>query len=150
MTTTLIRWNPIREATSLRQAMDRLFDEAFIGPALWSRADGAGLTYRLPVDAYSTANEIVVQAALPGVDPKEVQITLEGDTLSIAGELPARLEDADYLIAERAAGRFNRTLTLNVPVDVDKAEAHFENGLLTLTLPKAEAARPKQITVKTK
>ncbi|MBI5053734.1 MAG: Hsp20/alpha crystallin family protein, partial [Chloroflexi bacterium] len=112
--------------------------------------DSANVEGRLTVDAYTTQNEIVVQAALPGVKPEEVEITVENDTLKISAELPKRLEDVDYAFVERPHGRFSRTLMLNVPVEADKAEAHFDNGLLTLTLPKAESVKPKMIKVKAK
>ncbi|HID62010.1 MAG TPA: Hsp20/alpha crystallin family protein [Anaerolineae bacterium] len=100
---------------------------------------------RLPVDAYSTDSEPV-----PGASPEEVDITFEGDTLTIKGELKPPLENVDYVMQERRYGPFQRTLTLNIPVEIDKAEATFKDGVLTLTLPKAEAARPKTIKVKAK
>jgi HSP20 family protein len=79
-----------------------------------------------------------------------VEITLEGDTLTIKGEIKPPLENVDYIFQERAYGPFSRTLTLNVPVDAEKAEATFENGILTLTIPKAESVKPKTIKVKSK
>jgi HSP20 family protein len=146
----LVRWNPIREATSLREAMDRLFEESLIRQSTgdWDET-GDRQAWRLPMDVYSTPQEIVIQAAAPGIKPEEVEITIEGDTLTIRGELPRRLENVTYLFQELATGKFVRVLSLNVPVDADKAEARFENGLLTLVIPKAEEARPRQITVKT-
>jgi HSP20 family protein len=145
----LVRWNPMREATSLREAMDRLFEESFIRQSMgdWDEAGGRQ-AWRLPVDVYSTPQEIVIQAAAPGIKPEQVEITIEGDTLTIRGELPGRPENVNYLFRELAAGKFVRVLSLNVPVDPDRAEARFENGLLTLVIPKAEEARPRQITVK--
>jgi HSP20 family protein len=97
---------------------------------------------------YSTEEEIVIQAAVPGLAPEEVEITIEGDTLTIQGELPAALGNVNYLFQERPTGKFIRVLSLNIPVDADKSEATFSNGLLTLTIPKAEAIRPRQIKVK--
>jgi HSP20 family protein len=146
----LVRWNPMREAASLREAMDQLFEES-----LWrqSRRDwdepGSRQAWRLPVDVYSTPEEIVIQAAAPGINPDEIEITIEGDTLTIRGELPSRPENVNYLFQELATGKFVRVLSLNVPANPDRAEARFENGLLTLVIPKAEEARPRQITVKT-
>jgi HSP20 family protein len=135
--------------------MDRVFEESF-GPV----ADYAGrelqanpkakAEYRLPIDAYVTEGEIVVQAALPGVAPENVTISLEGEALTISAELPARVENVTYTVAERRVGKFSRTITLNVDVEADKAEAKFNNGLLTLRLPKAEAVKPKQIKVTAK
>jgi HSP20 family protein len=102
------------------------------------------------MDIYSTAEEIVLIASLPGLGPDEVDISIEGDTLTIRGEFQAPLDNVDYLFQERSYGPFVRSLTLNVPVDVDKADAVFENGVLTLTLPKVEEVKPKTIKVKTK
>ena len=150
---TVVRVRPFPGVLSMPQPTRSVFEDVFRGPALWSRR-GYGMPaeaeYRLPVDAYVTDHEIVVQAAFPGVAPESVSITVDGETLSLAAELPARLENVDYVFAERPHGRLSRQLTLNVPVDVNKAEAVFENGLLTLTLPKAESARPKTISVTTK
>lgn len=144
--TTLIRYNPpARSFLTLRDLMERMFEESF-GPT----RDYAGEEFRLPIDAYATDGEIIVQAGLPGVNPDKVEISVEGDTLKISAELPAKLENVDYTFAERAHGRYSRSLLLNVPVEADKAEAHFDNGLLTLRLPKAETVKPKQIKVKAK
>ena len=103
---------------------------------------------RLPIEAAANDQEITVRAAVPGLKPEDVDITVEGETLTIRGEFPAPPEDGNYIYAERPWGKFSRTLQLNVPVEADKAEATFDNGLLTLTLPKAEAVRPKVIRVK--
>lgn len=146
----LIRWSPTREMVSLRQAMDRLFEDAFVGG--WSDQNGGRLTARLPIDAYSTDNEIVVKAAVPGVKPEDVEITVEGDNLTIKGQAEAETkeENANYFFAERHHGEFTRTLQLNVPVDVDAIKATFEDGVLTVVLPKAEEVRPKVIKVQAK
>ena len=92
----------------------------------------------------------MIVASLPGLKPSEVDIAIEGDTLSIHGEIQAPLENVEYLFQERGHGALSRTLTLNIPVEADKAEAVFENGVLTLTLPKAEETKPKVIKVKSK
>jgi HSP20 family protein len=145
----VVRWNPNRDFVSLREAMDRLFEDSWVRPVRtgWEAREQVR-AWRLPVDVYSTDEEIVIQAAVPGLAPEEVEITIEGDTLTIQGELPAPLENVSYLFQERAAGKFIRVLSLNIPVDADKSEATFVNGLLTLTIPKAEAMRPRQIKVK--
>lgn len=149
---TIVRWNPWREAVTLREAMDQLFEESFVRPGP-RRSQGEGLrerAYRLPLDVYTTPEEIIVVASLPGLTSDEVDIAIEGDTLTIRGELRPPLENVEYLFQERGYGAVSRTLTLNVPVEADKAEAVFENGLLTLTLPKAEETKPKVIKVKSK
>jgi HSP20 family protein len=144
--TTLIRYSkPARDFLTLRDLMERMFEESF-GPT----RDYAADEFRLPIDAWATDGEIVVQAGLPGVKPESVEISVEGDTLKISADLPAKLENVDYTFSERAHGRYSRSLLLNVPVEADKAEAHFDNGLLTLRLPKAETVKPKQIKVKAK
>jgi len=140
------RWTPMRDFMTLRQAMDRLYEDAFVGP--FSRADRGERMMKLPIDAYSTESDLIVVAPVPGVDPEKVEITIEGDTLTIKGEIKPPLENVNYIFRERAYGPFMRTLTLNVPVQADKAEATFEHGLLTLTIPKAEAIKPKSIKVK--
>jgi len=135
---------------TLREAMDQLLEESFVHP---KRGRGEGLreqSYRLPLDVYATPEEIVVVASLPGLTPDEVDIAIEGDTLTIRGKLRPPLENVEYLFQERGYGAVARTLTLNVPVEADKAEAVFENGVLTLTLPKSEETKPKVIKVKSK
>ena len=146
----LIRWEPFREMMTLREAMDRLFEDSFVRPSrlLWpelARGD-------LPVDMYQTANDVVVKASIPGLKPDEVDISITGDTLTIKGEHKEEKEtkEQDYFYKERRYGAFSRSLTIPVPVKAEKAEATFENGVLTLTLPKAEEAKPKQIKVKAK
>lgn len=147
----ITNWSPWREMTSLRQAMDELFEDSYVRPRrrrLEARRGGGAL--RFPIDVYATPEDIVIVASLPGVTPDEVDVSIGGDTLTIRGELRPPLENVDYLIQERTSGPFSRSLTLNVPVEADEAEAVFENGLLTLTLPKAEETKPKAIKVKKK
>ncbi len=140
------RWDPFRDVVTLREAMDRLTED---GLSTRQQPDH-NRRFRLPIDAYVTPEDIVVMANMPGIKPEDVEIILEGDALTIRAERPAPLENVNYVIQERTYGAFQRTLNINVPVDAEKAEAKFENGLLTLTVPKAEAARPKQIRVMSK
>ncbi len=141
----ITRWDPIRDMLSMRQAMDRLLEETF-ARGTETRGTGAWL---LPMDAYITDDAIVIRADVPGLSPEDIEITLEGDTLSIRGEIK-REEDNDrkYVLLERPTGKFERTLTIGTPIDHDKVEATFKDGVLTLTLPKADAVKPRQITVK--
>jgi HSP20 family protein len=130
--------------------MDRLFEDSYVRrPSGWEEG-AAERRYQLPVDVYTTPDEIVVRASLPGVPSDRVEINLEGDTLTIRGEIQAPDDDVDYVIQERGYGVLARTLTLNVPVNADGAEATFDNGVLTLTLPKAEELKPKKIEVRAK
>jgi len=135
---------------SLKDAMNSLFDESFVRPPrFWPDQLGRG---ELPVDMYQTANDVVVKASLPGVKPEEVDISISGDTLTIKGkhEEEREVKQQDYFRKERYYGAFSRSLILPVQVNSDKAEAIFENGVLTLTLLKAEEVKPKQIKVKAK
>jgi HSP20 family protein len=140
------RWTPARDYLTLREAMNRLFEDSFVGTG--ADRNGHQGELRLPIEAYANDHEIVVRVAVPGLKPEAVEITVEGETLTIRGEFPAPVENANYIYAERPWGKFSRTLQLNVPIQADKAEATFDNGLLTLSLPKAEAVRPKVIRVK--
>jgi len=143
------RWSPMRDFLTLRQAMDHLFDESVVRPqqAVASPADRA---LRLPIDAYSTESELVLVVPVPGAAPEDVEITIEGETLTIRGEIKPPLENVDYIFNERPYGPFIRSLSLNVPVEAEKAEATFDNGLLTLTIPKAESVKPKTIKIKSR
>jgi len=145
---TISRWEPFRDLMTLREAMDRLFEESFVRPGpRWQGSQGAAA---LPLDAYVTDEDLVITATVPGLDPEDVEITIEGDTLTIRGEFKGPLDNVDYLLQERAYGAFARTLRLNLPVQADKAEATFENGVLTLVIPKQEEIKPKTIKVTTK
>ena len=140
------RWDPFREMMSLRQAMDRLFEDGFQTGALYPAVEAG----TIPVDMYQTDNDLVVKAPLPGVKPEQVEITITGDTLTIRGESRAdqEIKRENYFRQERRYGSFARSLTIPVPVQAEKAEATFEHGVLTLTLPKAAEARPRQIKVR--
>jgi HSP20 family protein len=129
--------------------MDRLFEDSFVRLSrFWPGLE----EWQLPIDMYQTDNEVVVKAAIPGLKPEEVDISITGDTLTIKGEHKEdkEIRDEDYFYKECRFGSFSRTVTIPVKVKTDKAEAVFENGILTLTLPKAEEVKPKQIKVKVK
>ena len=140
------RWEPFREAVSLSDAMNALFRESFIRPSSVPGQQGPGL---LPLDVSETENEFVVTASLPGVKPEDVQVTVHGDTLTIHGESKVEEEKKGqrWHLRERRYGQFQRSLSLATPVDSDKAQAKFEHGVLTLTLPKSEQAKPRQIKI---
>jgi HSP20 family protein len=143
----LIRWEPAREIVSLREAMDRLFNEAFTHP-FWPATGFQSLA----VDMYQTEDDVVVRAALPGLKSDDVQISITGDLLTIKGEFKEKSEAKEkaYHLREQRYGAFERTLGLPTAVVADKAKAEFEDGILTITLPKAEEAKPKVINVKVK
>ncbi|HVO70620.1 MAG TPA: Hsp20/alpha crystallin family protein [Aggregatilineaceae bacterium] len=139
------RWDPLRDMITMRRAMDRILDETF-ARGTESRGTGAWL---LPMDAYITDDAIVIRADVPGLRPEEIEITLEGDTLTIRGEIKREEPDnRKYVLLERPTGKFERTLNVNTPIDHDKVEASFKDGVLTLILPKAEAVKPRQISVR--
>ena len=143
----LIRYEPFRGMTSLCEAMDRLFEDTWVPGRRRAPSKERDRVYRLPLDAYVTPDEIVITANVPGVKPEDVEITLGGDTLTIKAERPAPLENVAHVLQEWPYGSYQRTLSINTPVDSSKAEAKYENGLLTLTIPKSEAVKPKTIQV---
>ena len=142
-------WDPWRELVTLRQQMDRLFEDRWT-PTRAAAAPSAGGSLFLPIDVYSDEDAVVVLASLPGLRAEDVDIVLQGDTVTIQGEAQPPSGNVHWAVQERPYGKFSRSLTLNVPVDMAKAEAEFENGILTLRLPKAESAKPRQIQVKSK
>jgi HSP20 family protein len=141
----LERWEPFRDMVSLRDAMNTLLQESFVRPG----GPGASAVARLPLDVSETEGEYVVKASLPGIKPGDVQITVHGDTLTIRGETKAEEEKKSqtWHLRERRYGSFQRSVSLGMPIDVDKTQGRVEHGVLTLKLPKSEKARPKQIKV---
>lgn len=144
----ITRWDPFGEITQMRRAMDRLFDEGF--PRPWRLLGWEGTEALLPLDVYETEDELVVKAALPGIKPEDVDVSITGETLSIKGEYKVEEETKkrSYYLQERRFGSFHRAITLPTQVESEKAEAVFEHGVLTLTMPKSEAVKPKTIKVK--
>lgn len=141
------RWDPFDDMLSLRDAMDRLLQESFVRPAgsLFSAGRGS-----LPLDLSENEDSYTICATMPGVNPDDVQVNIHGNTLTIRGQSRSEenQERQNYIMRERRATSFHRSVTLPGPVNADQAEANYEHGVLTLTLPKAEAARPKQIKVR--
>jgi len=142
----IIRREPFRELMSLREAMDRLFEESYVRPRLGALI---GIP-QVPIDVYDADDSIVVEASLPGVKPEDVDISVVGEELTIKGEAKTEreVEEEKYFVQERRYGSFSRSVTLPVPVNADQAQARYENGILKITLPKSEAVKPKQIKVK--
>jgi len=137
----------MREMMSLREAMDRLFDDAFTRPV--SLRDLAALHL---IDLSQDDDEITVKAVLPGLKPEDVQISVTADVLTIKGEFKNEDEgkNRNYLIRERRFGSFERMIQLPTEVQTEKAHADFADGILTIRLPKAEAVKPKSISIKVK
>jgi HSP20 family protein len=139
-------WDPTRELLTMQRAMDRLFSDPLAGPSVGTR--NAASTSFLPIDVYTTEDEVVVTASLPGLTAEDVDIVFQDNTITFRGEFKPPVGNVQWAVQERPYGKFSRTLTLNVPLDVNKAEATFEYGILRLRLPKAESAKPHRIQIK--
>ncbi len=142
---TLTRWEPFRGVTSLQEQVNRLFNDAFE-----RQGEESSLTAWAPaVDIYETEHELVVKADLPDVDPKDLDIRVENNVLTIRGErkFEKKVNEENYLRVERAYGSFARSFTLANSANSDAIKADYQNGVLTLTIPKREEAKPKQIKV---
>jgi HSP20 family protein len=148
----LIRFDPEREFLSLRDAMNRLMEESFVLPSMIGEVRGSGRSWGLAVDMYETNDNLIVKASVPGIKPEQLDVTVQGETLTIKGEAQdeQEREQGRYHVRERRHGAFSRTLTLPFPIQNDKVQATFENGVLTLTLPKAEEIKPRNIKVQVK
>ena len=148
MSNEVVRWEPFNEMVSLRDAVNRLFEDSFIRPEAWPMPfNGNGMS--VPADLIETKDNVIVKLSAPGVKPEEIDISLTGDTLTVKGETKSeeRFEEGNYIRRELRHGSFQRTFSLPASVASDRAKAEFENGVLTLTLPKAEEAKPKSIKV---
>ena len=142
------RQSPFSELVTLRQAMDRIFDDTVFRP--YSAYAGNGDLARLPLDIRTTPEALLVEAALPGVTPEDVDITVENGTLTIRAEARAERsgEEAGWLVREISRGSVMRTVTLPTGLEAERAEATFEHGLLRLRIPKAEQVKPRQIQIR--
>ncbi len=143
----LMRWEPFEDLLALQRGLGRRRRRASLWPS-----EFAPLSREMTLDAYETRDEIVFTAVVPGVKPKDIEVTIAHGVLTIKGEIKAEeeVEERDYIRRERRYGKFCRTMTLPKEVNTDKAQAEFEDGILKLTLPKAEAAKAKSIKIKTK
>jgi len=143
---TLMRWDPYREFATMRNLMDRVFEDTF-GPVQALRGDVGAMS--LALDVAEKEDGFVVKASVPGINPDDLDISLTNDVLTIRGETKADTEinEETYHLRERRVGSFMRSVTLPVPVQTDQVDAAYDNGVLTLTLPKAEELRPKKIAI---
>ncbi len=141
----LIRWDPFDELASLRESMEKLFEE-FTTPRLRAATPSV---WPPAVDVYETATDVVVRAELPGIDPKDVEIQVTEDTLTIKGQHKTEQEEKgrNYYMRELRSGSFVRTLTLPGNVQSDQAKAAYKNGILEICVPKSERVRPKTVKV---
>ena len=143
----LTRWDPYSDLMTFRDMMDELFERSLVFPGRVLGRERQALTF--PLDVIERDNDVIVKASLPGVKPEDVEINVVGNTVTIRGEAKSeeKVERGNYVMQERRYGMASRTITLPTPVSADKAQARFENGVLTLTLPKSEEARPKRIPI---
>ncbi|PYT49973.1 MAG: molecular chaperone [Acidobacteria bacterium] len=142
---TITRWEPFRGVNTLQDQFNRLFNDVFD-----RKGEESSLTAWAPaVDIYETEHELVVKADLPEVDPKDLDIRVENNILTIRGErkFEKKVNEDNYLRVERAYGSFARSFTLANTVNSDAIKGDYQNGVLTLTIPKREEAKPKQIKV---
>jgi HSP20 family protein len=150
----LVRWEPFRDLVGLQDRMNRMFDESFRGLARPGTEDdwALGGTWAPAVDIYEKDGNIVLKAELPGVDPKEVDIRVENNTLTLRGErkFDNEIKRENYHRVERAYGSFTRSFTLPSVIDQDKIQAEYKEGVLHVVLPTREEAKPKQITIHAK
>ena len=149
--TTIIRWDPFREMLNLRNQMDRWFDETSrsLIPGHYANGGTSEQMYTLPLDVSENVNEYVVRASVPGVQPNAIEITLNNHLLTIQGEFkPEEIQEGwRYHLQERGYGKFMRSIALPSAIDENQIQANFDNGILSVHLPKAEEAKPKRINI---
>ena len=149
MVSSITRWDPWREMSEFRRTMDRMFGDGL--SRLMELRPGYEDTgpYALECDVSEGPDRLVVKAAIPGIKPEDVEINVEDDVLTIRGQHQEEQasENESYLRRELHWGAFERSLRVPPTVDADRAEAHFEHGLLTVTLPKRPEAQPKKIKI---
>ena len=142
--TYLVRYDPFREAMSLRRTMSRLFERSFVRPA-WSNVVLA------PMDVVENEKGYEVKAELPGVKPEEIELTVSEKTLTLKGQYSSSTKEdkkGDWLVRETRSGSFGRSVTFAKPIDAGKIDTSYENGVLKISVPFSEAALPKKISIK--
>jgi HSP20 family protein len=142
-------FRPLRDFISLREGMDRLFEDRWISPGSWLTWSSPTASNYLPLDIYETPEELVVRAVVPGVSPDGIDIQVQAGVLTIraTSEEPSVPDGATWLVREVMPGEYIRQVTLPRTIEADGASSSFEDGVLTLTLPKSGDAKPKQIKV---
>lgn len=146
----IVRWEPFRDLASLQERMNRLFDESFKGIGRSTEDDWVlGGTWAPAVDIFEQQGNIVLKAELPGIDPKDVDIRLENNVLTLRGErkVDNEVKRESFHRIERAYGTFARSFTLPSSVDQQSIKADYKDGVLKVVLPKREESKPKQITI---
>ncbi len=143
----IIRWDPFRDLATLRERMNRLFEEAYTSRG--EKKDMVASTWNPSVDIYETENELVLKAELPGVDEDDIEIKIEDSTLTLKGDRKFEKEtkEENYHRIERSYGSFYRSFTLPRNIDQDKIKAESENGILKVTMPKKAELKPKKVKI---
>jgi|UniRef100_A0A7V6A2S5 HSP20 family protein len=143
----IVQWQPLREVARLRREMDRVFAD-FFGPQRWGIFPWES-EWTPAMDVAETEDQVVVKAEIPGIDPKEITVSLSGDVLTIKGEKKSEREEKkeNYHLVERSSGSFSRSITLPAAVNLEKIEAYYQKGVLTITCPKKEKVSPKKIEI---
>ncbi|UCD85006.1 MAG: Hsp20/alpha crystallin family protein [Deltaproteobacteria bacterium] len=147
----LVRWDPFKDLVSFKERMDRLFEDTLsrsrgidesLAPGIWSP----------PVDIYETGDNIIMKAELPGISKNDINLEVKDNTLTLKGErkFEKEVKEENYHRIERSYGTFQRSFALPTNIERDKVEAKFQDGILEVTLPKVEEAKPKQIKVEVK
>jgi HSP20 family protein len=140
--------DPFRDMSDIQSEVNRLFDNFFGRP---SQSQGSGMerVWAPAVDMYETRDELVVTAEVPGLNEKDIHLSITGDMLTIKGERNwnEEVKQEQFYRSERWFGRFERSLPLTVPVQADKVKASYRDGVLTVKLPKAEEIKPKEIKI---
>lgn len=142
--TSLTRWDPFQDVMAFQDEMNRLLGDTFRIVGDWPQRDGM---WRLALDVSENEDAFIVQASVPGVNPDDLDINLLNNVLTIQGEIQPEESQGQIHLRELSYGKFYRSIRLPVAVDMDKAEATYHNGVLTLTLPKVEEAKPKRIAI---
>jgi len=148
-------WHPWDEFREMERRMEEMMGHSLLGarrPLSWWRTPSEELGWTPTVEMYEKGDNLVVKADLPGMKKEELDISVLGDTLTIKGERKAESEikDEDYYRCELCYGKFSRSVALPAAVDAGKVEANYENGILEITLPKVEEAKPKKVEIKAK
>jgi len=146
----IVRYEPFRNLVTVQDRMNRIFEEAFRGAPRGTEEEWAlGGAWAPAVDIYEHEGNLVLKAELPGIDPKDVDVQVENNVLTLRGErkFDAEVKREEYHRVERAYGTFSRSFTLPNVIDTAKIKAEFKDGVLGVTLPQREEAKPKQISI---
>lgn len=145
--TTITRYDPFREALSLHKAIDQLFEQSFVNPS-WSAGSVQG--FGVPLNVLETEQGYQVYALLPGVKPEDIDLSVQQNSLTIKGRFQPQIEPGqkgNWLLRDFGAGAFERSITFPMAIDADQITTHYEYGVLTITVPISQAARPKKISI---